>query len=139
MGMSELKPCPFCGGEAGFQYGYFNSDVYVRCNECRACSEVRVSEKAAIAAWNRRADGWIPVSERLPNVPEKKDGKYNFNKCLVTNGKFISIAYRDMVAYPLKDYEEWIFQDICFDINDHDVTHWMPLPEPPKIGGDISG
>lgn len=57
----ELKPCPFCGGDATtvFYTGY----IYVSCENCGATSEmVKVSkeycaaEKEAAEAWNRRAE-----------------------------------------------------------------------------------
>ena len=55
----ELKPCPFCGGEARtyrLQYGLMKK-YCIECLECGAelpmmfCSE---DEVKAIAAWNRR-------------------------------------------------------------------------------------
>jgi len=51
--MTELKPCPFCGG---------NSEVhvteaeywYVICLECGTISGIYSSEDEAMKAWNRR-------------------------------------------------------------------------------------
>lgn len=49
----ELKPCPFCGGEArdGKDGEYF----LVRCTHCGAeqFSDIR---RVAVSSWNRRAD-----------------------------------------------------------------------------------
>ena len=66
--MSELKPCPFCGGKAYMAQNYLGQK-YVRCPECGACvfgkdtDDFRISkmgeekaEKAAAESWNRRAD-----------------------------------------------------------------------------------
>ena len=57
--MSELLPCPFCGGEAetltaesmhgGYLYG-------IMCNDCRSRGDVYNTEAEAIAAWNTRVD-----------------------------------------------------------------------------------
>lgn len=57
--MSELLPCPFCGGEAemltaesmhgGYMFG-------IMCNDCRSRGDVYDTEAEAIAAWNSRAD-----------------------------------------------------------------------------------
>ena len=62
---NELKPCPFCGGEAEMNvkhgsYGYTPDIYYVKCKRCGQKVEV-VSERyknlsdIAVGAWNRRA------------------------------------------------------------------------------------
>ena len=70
---------------------------------------------------------WIPVTERLPEIDEKHH------------------CSKDVLAY-LKDggmcftaLEENIFGQACFECERNPaveeemiVTHWMPLPEPPK-------
>lgn len=52
--MSELKPCPFCGGEA-----YVSNGVprlwYVHCPECIIDGPINNTEAKAIEAWNHRA------------------------------------------------------------------------------------
>lgn len=58
--MDELKPCPFCGGEACMQQHVFvgySSTFGVVCLDC--CCETRQfyhTENEAEEAWNRRAD-----------------------------------------------------------------------------------
>ena len=63
---------------------------------------------------------WIPVSERLPEEP--------LQTVLVTNGKETCVAVYSVV------YDE--FGVMCGRGRGSDkrfgVTHWMPLPEPPK-------
>lgn len=60
--MPELKPCPFCGGEAHL---FVNDGVRVLCPKCGATSKILVdgmaakgvagnATKAVIEAWNRR-------------------------------------------------------------------------------------
>lgn len=62
--MVELKPCPFCGGEAKLLVG---DGVRVICVKCRAASKTLVDNyngfeirtnavKDVIIAWNRRVN-----------------------------------------------------------------------------------
>ena len=57
--MNELKPCPFCGGEASYEYSYddYNHDCIVCHNdECGASLTCWPYEGEKVtAAWNRRA------------------------------------------------------------------------------------
>ena len=61
--MSELKPCPFCGGNAELSLGRFDGKdtSYVMCVKCGAQGEFffvspkYASAERAIRAWNRRA------------------------------------------------------------------------------------
>lgn len=46
----ELETCPFCGGLA-----QLDLLGYVVCTGCNAHSNIRLSQEAAIEAWNRRA------------------------------------------------------------------------------------
>ena len=50
----ELKPCPFCGGEARRYFG--NWDMHgVVCGKCGAKIYGYAIKAAATRAWNRRA------------------------------------------------------------------------------------
>ncbi len=49
----ELKPCPFCGGEAEYM-NYGPEGQMIRCSECCAILDKDTKEQA-IAAWNLRA------------------------------------------------------------------------------------
>ncbi len=60
--MPELKPCPFCGGEAKvhtgekfFLIGEEECSIVV-CKSCLATSRYFHTSKEAIEAWNRRTN-----------------------------------------------------------------------------------
>lgn len=55
--MSELLPCPFCGGEAKPSGERFENTIlsWVYCTSCGAAGGYRHTEAEAIAAWNSRA------------------------------------------------------------------------------------
>lgn len=56
--MSELKPCPFCGGEAKIKARYYRAINYFCyngvCQECNASMDTKDTEAEAIEAWNTR-------------------------------------------------------------------------------------
>ena len=116
--MAELKPCPFCGGEAdcnnaGFmQYGW--KKWAVECPIRGVVTHFFDTEEKATAAWNMRAMRceWISAEDRLPEDDVQvlactKHGKAFSAHC--EKGKW-------RVSGSVK------------------ITHWMPLPEPPKEG-----
>lgn len=61
---------------------------------------------------------WIPVSERLP---EQHSSVIVYRK----TKRFSMLHYSSALGFHFYD-SEW--GDVTVD----DVTHWMPLPEPPK-------
>lgn len=125
--MEKLKPCPHCGGKAEFEQFFNPKNFYsVVCTECgcrtdgfKLCkSENTAKENKAANAyvWNRRAapenkQQWIPVSERLPE-PDK------MVLCYLTTNSIETGFY---------DYKQRRWPVIIGR-----VTHWAPLPQPPK-------
>ena len=62
---------------------------------------------------------WIPVTERLPE---------EWVTVLVnTKFGFIATAYIDITG-------KWRIAETREFMERRDITHWMPLPEPPKDG-----
>ena len=101
----------------------------------RICEEVREDSgdiRTIISKCNRlpiKCGGeWISVKERLPEsdnlVLVSADGKPIENVTLVG-------AYELAVYDP--EEKEWILE-MWPEWGDVKVTHWMPLPEPPKEG-----
>ncbi|EHX2153037.1 ead/Ea22-like family protein [Escherichia coli] len=81
-----------------------------------------VREQTAIPQVPVTPDGWISCSERMPED----------NKMLLafSQGEIVA-AYWNWVVNPI-DYKKYrAFTYLSGNILD-DVTHWMPLPEPPK-------
>lgn len=64
----ELKPCPFCGKESADLLKNDRDFYFVECGFCDARTTYASEESLAVFDWNRRASGWIPVGERLPEV-----------------------------------------------------------------------
>lgn len=61
--MSELKPCPFCGGKAFVEHDHEGIGAsYVRCAKCGVKSIrfyksfAHASDDKAVEFWNRRDD-----------------------------------------------------------------------------------
>ena len=90
-----------------------------------------------------KEDGWIPISERLPedNIPvnitwinRKPEAYYKKIKDVPFSATGVFFRgkwywYSATCTDYLREYEEcgWNLMDECID-----VTHWMPLPEPHK-------
>ena len=67
---------------------------------------------------------WISVKDRLP-----EDRGYYLVAYRDKYNESISVAYD---AYVKCSFGEWWGGEFTHDISKRVVTHWMPLPEPPK-------
>lgn len=127
--IQNLKPCPFCGGKADFDYddsGY----NWVFCTKCGVTTDTDMhyefdARLRLAKAWNTRADGWISVDDKLPEIYDLYDFAGNDVKAsdiVMTNIE--PAAYKD---------GEWVSAHWdCTECNKTviGVTHWMPLPQP---------
>ena len=126
----QIKPCPFCGcipeiKESCVNFGEYSINGFKVSCECGVetrtkiydydgHSEIELKTKV-IDIWNKRADGWISVKDRLP--------KPNTGKTFIVYINEASIQ------------TSWYSQDEDFltpEFDYTDVTHWMPLPKAPK-------
>lgn len=54
--MTELKPCPFCGGTSATIKPVWKTYYFVACHRCKAGGPVMKTEAEAADEWNRRAE-----------------------------------------------------------------------------------
>lgn len=130
--MADLLPCPFCGSAAeAYQHDGVDG---VCCSSC-PCDLYDPEDDGMVAAWNRRASGWVPVSERLPelDVPvwlwEPGRGAWIGERGDVGDGWLWGNCYGS--EYWNTANERWATSSNEAD-DDYQPTHWQPLPAPPS-------
>lgn len=67
---------------------------------------------------------WIPCSERLPESDQEV--------LVIVSGKAGNITLVDSVEIGNFDRDEGWILEMWPEWEDLNVTHWMPMPEPPK-------
>jgi Lar family restriction alleviation protein len=68
---TELKPCPFCGGEATVDYMAHWEWYLIKCDNdgCPvACVTDSDSKEEAIERWNSRTSGWRSCKDSQPEI-----------------------------------------------------------------------
>lgn len=97
----------------------WDADVLYR----RICElEIGIGKTPAVATDNNVGHKWVPVTERLPD-------KYQLVLAVCKNGKIFVGEYVDLGWRTL--WRIRTARDSTKEIT-WIVTHWMPLPEPPK-------
>lgn len=122
MSLHELKPCPFCGGNADKHiddYGEGKFCVTVRCSKCGAKvfrkGAIETATEQAVNAWNNRADerksafdnaGWeqlLLLFSLLFVEPPRREITINAQ----INGKSVNITYDPHDPESVKAAEAW--------------------------------
>lgn len=91
--MMELKPCPFCGGEADM--GEVIDGLYiVNCTKCFASSASSKSKELVVRHWNRRVTDGSSLIETCKNALEKQMPKKpeRINKNAKFDGNWIKVC-----------------------------------------------
>jgi len=74
--MSELKPCPFCGGKAEINAwaaeDYDDGDAMISCEKCEAKTSIYVSTEYAAEAWNRRTSDALEAENKALREDAKR-------------------------------------------------------------------
>ena len=113
-----------------------SADIQKAVNGCSSYWSGLIADKLYTAGYRKQSE-WISVGERLPEDTIPDDYKYKTIKVLVaikgkngvtirTQERFLDCTYRDD-----KRTAFWTWR-----FSAGNVTHWMPLPEAPKKGGE---
>lgn len=102
----ELKPCPFCGGEAQVR-SYGKSTNYVRCGACKGRTwGCYGTEQEAIDAWNTR-------HERTCRVVSSKDMYDVYDYYVVYTVLTLSCGHEAITTGPEGDGHRPCFCSVC--------------------------
>lgn len=133
----ELKPCPFCGGEAKMVELADRKRFITRCNgKCHEVALIANGREKAAETWNTRAEAeakntWLQCPKESPanlqQVLVYYDGEVSF--CQYYEGGHAWCA--ENVDGYFRDVE-----DGSYYVNDGETIFWQPLPEPPKVNND---
>ena len=107
--MSELLPCPFCGGEA-HTYRTIAQRYCAICNE-PFCANVGPfdTEAEAIAAWNTRADDYKQAAEYWQRMYEETFAERVCHDTDENDWHFVCSA----CGYEQNGYEQWNYCPNC--------------------------
>ena len=110
--------CKHCSEKSGEHLCGYKGDQYCGPKACLDAADAIEDLENKLNLWRQdKISRWIPVTERLPEVYET----------VLTYGKHgVLVDYYSGVKSELGNP--------LFMIMGAKVTHWMPLPEPPKEG-----
>jgi len=78
---------------------------------------------------------WISVKERLPELYQNVLVHYYNPHCVEPHNFAVAFRQNGLDEF-IPGKHIWHVDSSPLELDELDVTHWMPLPEPPKEGGD---
>ena len=117
--MTELLPCPFCGGEAEVLTAESMNGGYlfgIMCNDCLSRGDVYDTEAEAIAAWNTRAQTVFGMTLDEIRQMMKRDAERERTCKLEPLGAFY-------VTVNMLDQTEWGVCSNCGTASPIDATY----------------
>jgi Lar family restriction alleviation protein len=118
----ELKPCPFCGGEADLSQEDKPQVWFVFCKKCGVSTDTSYEESQAVGEWNTRPSPWIPITpETLPEVEDYPHNNSGASKTVLGKGAKKTL-FLTMYCH---NRHSWIVGDAV-------ITHYMPIPPLPE-------
>lgn len=115
------------GYEKGYKKGYEAGKKDTE-DEIKILKQKRANIFEILDSYERgRASAlkWIPVSERLP----ERSGTYLVT---TTSGAVTTARFYEEATFPQTHYRSYEWHRKASWSRNRNVTHWMPLPEPPK-------
>jgi hypothetical protein len=74
---------------------------------------------------------WISCKDQLPELTQKDSNYFESKTCIVCiRGKYHDVAKWTKAIEGGEEYTGWFDEAIGEPVEE--VTHWMPLPSPPK-------
>jgi len=126
--MSEILPCPFCGGAAeiiDIDDGDNSGGSCIGCSECQASGNVEFGRKENfVGNWNRRQS--VPVWQPIETAP--KDGSTIIVAAYCDETSTVGEAYWPEAG----EWFWWHSQEYPLSENGFEAMFWQPLPSPPK-------
>lgn len=117
----NFKNCRYC-----FDGNCISADKYENCQLTDLHCEIA---KLTVDLDNAKSE-WISVEERLPEITETVLIAYKEKWEWETEWIFdVDVGSLDITG------REWNTYHDLYEGQELHITHWMPLPEPPKKGG----